>query len=459
MTDHVRKMWVREPRHDGESRRVALAFSFVQSAHQRADRSDADDGTIASECDVVVIGAGPAGIAAAIHLKWLGRSVQVFDKAEFPRDKCCGDGLTALALHELERLQLHPSRVASWTTLDRAVLVSPSGREVVVPLPTTGTYAAVAPRRELDHALVQHARSIGVAVHEGVRFTGVTEHPDHLEVSLLSGESPIGVATRYVIAADGAWSPVRKAIMDDDPDTGDRRSADRLGEWHAFRQYADNVTGRAAQEMMIWFEPDLLPGYAWSFPLPDGRVNLGFGVLRDGRSVQAMAATWRDLLKRPHIAAALGPSVTLVDRHTAWPIPARIDRAPLAFGRVLFVGDAAGAADTLTGEGIGQALLTGRLAAAAVNSAGSHHPHRATSEYRRMTKHHLFADHRMSSRLSKILSTESGTERALSIVAQSGNWGRRNFARWLFEDEPRAIVLTPSRWHRNFLDRVGAYRS
>ena len=67
------------------------------------------------------------------------------------------------------------------------------------------------------------------------------------------------------------WSPVRKLA---------RRSPSRgyLGEWHAFRQYVGGVTGPAAERLCVWFEPDLLPGYAWSFPLPDGRVNVGFGV-------------------------------------------------------------------------------------------------------------------------------------------------------------------------------------
>ena len=79
------------------------------------------------------------------------------------------------------------------------------------------------------------------------------------------------------------------------------------GEWHAFRQYAGNVTGPAANRLLVWFEPDLLPGYAWSFPLPGNRVNIGFGVLRDGeRRVQDMASLWRDLLARPHVVEALG---------------------------------------------------------------------------------------------------------------------------------------------------------
>ncbi len=86
---------------------------------------------------------------------------------------------------------------------------------------------------------------------------------------------------RYVIAADGMWSATRKALG-----IGE---AGYLGEWHAFRQYARNVDGPAAERLIVWFEPELLPGYMWSFPLPNGRVNIGFGVQRDGvRRVQDM---------------------------------------------------------------------------------------------------------------------------------------------------------------------------
>ncbi|MEO1059456.1 MAG: hypothetical protein AAFY28_21320, partial [Actinomycetota bacterium] len=181
-------------------------------------------------------------------------------------------------------------------------------------------------------------------------------------------------------------------------------------------------------------------------------------VRRDGtHPTGTMGELWRDLLGRPHIVDALGPDAQLEDRHTAWPIPARIDKAVLAADRVLFTGDAAMATDVLTGEGIGQALLTGRLAAEAIVAAGALAPDVAANRYTSDVRHHLRADHAMSARLGEILAHERGARGAIRIVASSGEWGRRNFARWMFEDEPRAVMLTPSRWHRGFLARPGAY--
>jgi flavin-dependent dehydrogenase len=299
--------------------------------------------------------------------------VLIVDKAAFPRDKCCGDGLTTGALRLLERLGLAPSSLPSFTPVGSAWVRSPSGRTVEFPFPAgRGLYGAVVPRRELDASLVDRARAAGADVREGCPLTSATDTGDAVRLTV---EGVGTIDTRLAIGADGMWSPLRKHLG--------LAPAGYLGDWHAFRQYAHGVTGSAAERLWVWFDDDLLPGYAWSFPLPDGRVNLGFGVLRDGtRRIQDMAALWTDLLQRPHVRDALGPHAVLEGRHLAWPIPARVDRAVAGAGRTLFVGDAVAATDPLTGEGIGQALASGIAAADAILAVGADDPAAVIAHYR-----------------------------------------------------------------------------
>jgi menaquinone-9 beta-reductase len=399
--------------------------------------------------DVVVVGAGPAGTSTAIRLADHGLHAIVIDKAVFPRDKTCGDGLTTLALRELEGLGLAPTDVASWRPVTGAVLHSPRGRTVELPLPEgDGQFAAVARRLDLDAALVALAEQRGVELVQGAALRDARQDAEGVELLTDAGE----LRARWVVGADGMWSPLRKALHLDE---GRYR-----GEWHGFRQYLAPA-GRRADELHIWFEPDLLPGYAWSFPLPDGRANVGFGVLR-GRHLdgKALADQWRRLLARPALVEVLGPSPEPEGPHRAWPIPARITTTTLAAGRVLFVGDAARATDVFTGEGIGQALLTGRLAAEAIVRAvdGGQTPERVSDAYRREALGELAPDHRMASTLSRMMSSSLVGEASIALVGLN-DWTRRNTARWLFEDSPRGIALTPRRWRRGVLSGPAAYRA
>ncbi len=414
---------------------------------------------------MVVAGAGPAGTAAAITLARLGRRVRVFDKAVFPRDKCCGDGLTTAALRRVEHLGLEPARVPSWQRVDEVTVVAAGGKRVDLPFPDDGTgYAASARRLDLDAALVELAREAGAEVAEGRAVTAATAAGDGsgVRVDLDDGGS---VTAPYVIAADGMWSPLRRSLG--------LSPAGYLGEWQAGRQYVAG-TGPLARRLWVWFEPDMLPGYAWSFPLSGGMVNFGYGVLRPGVDGVASPAgsagaggastgarlrgqriDWSD---RPHVAEVLGPDARPAGPWRAWPIPARIGDAALEGlgGRVLFVGDAAGACDPMTGEGIAQALETGEMAARAVAQAGPDRPGSAAARYRRQVRWGLALDDRLARVLSGVLARPTGSGRALSLVDTS-DWCRRNFVRWMFEDYPRAVLATPHRWHRRMFTGPGAY--
>ena len=397
---------------------------------------------VAESSEIAIIGAGPAGTAAATILARAGREVHVFDRATFPRDKCCGDGLTTLALRELENLGFDPGTVCSWQPVNEVVIRSPRGIERRYPLPEgVGHHAAVARRQDLDAALVAVAREAGAIIHEGMAFTDIID-------TTLSFGSHGTHETTAIIAADGMWSRVRKSL--------DLAPVGYRGESHAFRQYFRNVSPRAATELVLWFERDLLPGYAWSFPLAGDRANVGFGIHR-GRSHQigAMKNLWPDLLSRPHVRDLLGPDAVPEAPHKAWPLPARVGRVALTGPSTMFVGDAAAVTDPLTGEGIGQAILTGRLAAESLLNTANLSD--ALFRYERHVRAELVADDRLARLLIPLFAHSTFADGALRATGATA-WTRRNFARWMFEDYPRAMIATPRRWHREMFTGQATYR-
>jgi geranylgeranyl reductase family protein len=390
--------------------------------------------------DLLVVGAGPAGTAAAITARGHGLDVVTVDKATFPRDKTCGDGLTTAALTHLERLGVDVPRLGT-DPVRSVVLVAPDRWQVELPLPEPGWHATVVERATLDAALVDRARAVGVPVHDGVAVDDVQADGDGVAVRTSDGTD---WRARFVVAADGHYSSVRRMAA--------RAPGPDLGAWHAVRQYFGHV---GDPRLWVLFERDLLPGYAWVFPLPGGRANVGFGVLRGaGYDGKALKRLWGELLTRPSLRAVLGSRAEPEGRSRAWPIPTAYRPDRLVDGRILFVGDAAAVVDPMTGEGIAQALDTGAFAANAVAAGGD--AAAVAARYRAAVEEALGRDLRFAAFLQRLLRSgfvANGAIRAAGLTP----WTRRNFARWMFEDYPRAALFTPDRWRRRLLTPVGAY--
>jgi flavin-dependent dehydrogenase len=151
---------------------------------------------------------------------------------------------------------------------------------------------------------------------------------------------------------------------------------------------------------------------------------------------------------------ALGPRAVAQDVHRAWPIPTTYDPRRLSDDRVLYVGDAASVVDPMTGEGIAQALETGILAADAIARGGD--AAQVTTRYRDAVERALGRDLRFASLLQRVLGSSLGARGAIRAAGLT-EWTRRNFARWMFEDYPRAVLLTPDRWRRGVLTGRGAF--
>lgn len=382
--------------------------------------------------DVVIVGAGPAGCSAAIHARSVGLSVRIIDRASFPRDKTCGDGLTTVALRELAALGIQPASVPSWRPIVGVRITSPSGHVAQLDLPTDGTcYIATAPRSELDEQLLTVAQNAGAETSLGTTVTDIVPRGDRWVVATSSGE-PVEAA--YVIHAGGARGlPTFK--------TGRPRPATAgRDELIASRVYLDNTLDLDDQ-IHIWFHDDILPGYAWMFPSGKNTANVGVALHTANRSPSDLVAETERVLESDWLVGLLGDSATRRAALRSWPIPIRPLPDP-ADGGLLRLGDAAGLCDPMTGEGIAQALTSGRLA---VESIFQHfdRPDLAADAYRKTIRSEFTADYRTSRILLWLLRSSRWTRGAIRFMG-STQWVSRWFARWMFEEIPRRAVLSPA---------------
>jgi geranylgeranyl reductase family protein len=307
--------------------------------------------------DVVVVGGGPAGAACAVAARRADPAarVLVLDRARFPRDKVCGDGIAPEALDVLAGLGIDTGALTQgYASVPRLRLRSPGGTTVerVMHRP-----ARVVPRAVLDSRLLTAALASGAQFRRHtVRRLEVC--PTHVVVD--------GVLTAgVVVGADGAESVVRRALGAA-PNPPHRLAI-------AIRGYAPVPAGLEDVQLITTTE-QRWPAYAWSFPLGDGRANVGYGELVSGGVTREGLLAGLDRLLPGVEAAEL----------RAHRLPLSTGRPRQPDGRVLLAGDAASLINPLTGEGIFYAVLSGALAgAAAVHGAT------AGADYRRALRRRL----------------------------------------------------------------------
>ena len=235
--------------------------------------------------DLVIAGGGPSGSAAAWQAAQTGAKVVVLDKAEFPRAKPCGDGLTARAVSYLQKMGL-ADEVATFHRVNRVTVFSPSQWELSFPKrPGMPDHGHTVSREHLDTVLLKHAESAGAEVRQGAEVTGPEFDANGrvIGVVLKGGEKVYGDA---VIAADGAYSPIKRALKIDSEYNGYSAIAIR-SEMHANRADSDSLD----IYLKLAFEGDQLPGYGWVFPMGNGVFNIGLGYVNSYKNWQSINAT------------------------------------------------------------------------------------------------------------------------------------------------------------------------
>lgn len=332
--------------------------------------------------DVIVVGAGPGGSAAGHYLAREGFTVVVLEKARFPRDKVCGDGLTPRAVRELDLMGVPTPEGEGWAR-NKGIRMIGGGHRLEFPWPESPSfpsYGLTLPRATFDSRLARHARASGAEVREGVNVTaairdewtgrvvGVTARATDERGRKVGPEQVFRAP--LVVAADGVSA--RLAIGVGRERKKGRPMGVAVRTYHRTERRDEWMEGH----LQIWSgEPNrskLLPGYGWIFPLADGTVNVGLGTISGrgrptGLDHRALLETW---VARSAGEWGIGPE-TEIGHTVGAAIPMAFNRQPLYRDGLALLGDAGGMVNPFNGEGIAYAMHAARrLAEAAVEARG-----------------------------------------------------------------------------------------
>lgn len=324
------------------------------------------------EYDIIIIGAGPAGCSLALHLANTNFKIALIDKDTFPRRKVCGGALSERAVNQLKEF---PKELNIYENFLQTVnFIESYGLRVFTPKNNVLEFdfkdqndqgkipGFLCIRSDFDNFMISEVKKhSNIDVFEGEKINEVKITEDEV-IAKSEVRSFVG---KFIVGADGANSVLRK-------------------KYPSFKKFSDigvsvhfkNVTGLHNDNLIdMYFLKETLPGYFWIFKLPDGKVNVGIyttskKLLKDKSNLKKMI---REIInKYPNISRRFKDSIQ-IDKVKGWKLPILfkriLDKKNLYGHRYLFIGDSASLIDPITGEGIGNALLSGNYSAIAIKKA------------------------------------------------------------------------------------------
>ncbi len=359
---------------------------------------------------VVILGAGPGGTTTSIFLAKAGIKHIIIDKATFPRDKICGDALSGKVgsiLNRIDRKLVYQLDADDENYLNcwGVQFVAPNGEALDIPFdkdPTIQDYPPgfISKRVNFDHFLFKQIDEKYATKLMGCEVKDVLNHDDKIEIVYKQNGEEKQCFTNMVIGAEGDRSIVAKKLAGHKMDP----------KYYAagLRVYYENVTGMHPQNFIeLHFIKEVLPGYLWVFPLPNNQANVGIGILSEkvkSQKLNLKGMMLNALENNANLKERFKDAKMLCDIK-GWGLPLGSIKRKLSGERYLLVGDAGSLIDPFTGEGIGNAMISGRFAAEVASAAIVKKDFSAESftEYDRLVYEKLWDELKLSHTMQRLI--------------------------------------------------------
>lgn len=402
--------------------------------------------------DVCVVGAGPAGSLAASELAVSGARILLVDRADFPRDKVCGDGVSPRAVRILKSAGLYREEVFSgFSRIEGVRIRSPGGAALEASFHGDAEVGEgyVIPRKVFDQFLLEAALQRGAEFRGRCEVQRIESGPGEARILATCGGSPFSARCRYIVAA---WGAQGGRVASDFPPCPKAPLFSAV----AVRAHYEGLKG-LGPFMEIHFDRDLVPGYGWVFPTGPHSANVGYGMRLDflrRKNIPLRVLFERFLKENPAVRSYMESSRQISTLRGAR-IPFRRPWQPVVRGRVLLAGDAAGFADPLSGEGIGTALQSGLLAARVLAQAlaAPDQPAEAARDYKHACRTQIQRDLLCAFFLQSVLMRPrfTSTEKLLDLFVEKGQRNARMaraIARVVIGDLPKDVILRAETWKK-----------
>lgn len=319
------------------------------------------------DTQILVIGAGPAGTMASVHLSLAGIPHILADQFRFPRDKICGDALSGKVFNELKRANIpYPEELLNETLMSPCHgirFTAPGARSFELPFKLdehTGERApgAVCSRFEFDHFLFKKAVCSPFCTFVEGRLIEAEISEQHGSAMLKNKDQLISVNFEVVLSADGDKSLIARKY-------GGKRIFPKSYSAGLRQYYAGVKDLHARGYIELIFLKELLPGYLWIFPMGNGKANVGAGMLKKDiseRKINLREWMQEAITRHPVLKERFQDAVPL-EEVRGWGLPLGGKKNKISGNRFLLLGDAASLIDPFTGEGIANAMISGRVAA------------------------------------------------------------------------------------------------